>query len=484
MNILNLLSLLISFTLVSCASFQDKHNCNFNTVKLNNAEYRICSVKDPTKNIYGVTYGKSETWLIEPKYTSVETFNGKELYATKDGGGVVRYNFKTNEMEETEYLAIESAKKAYHPTSRPMRYVRFKNGTDISALNSDGIAVKQKISNVDAGAILKSSGGVVDPVYASNFGGFYVRHKEGDTKYYKIYSNNGTALSQAFPEREIVLLQSFGSQNVHPFHRIDKEQDLYWPLFTDSVSYFKKPDYLKGIIIVPEMYFDNDQPRTFPTYMGMGFVFYGENGQEDYVVLKYMTNSDSQINSINDFKRMMAESRVSPNRYYDYSWMEGQVAGKTGRKILNQKYVILKKPDGKYGYTYDASWLSGTFEDKNAVIADINKTTLNVDKSAIVNQQRAMQNALENQQVRAEVKVQVDNDIRAEREKAAEQQAKYDAAKKAENDKIWDSVSNQVKDAANKASKKAKCIGKNTQTKKDFLNNKQDWYTDGGCDTP
>src|SRR5690606_2813502 len=159
------------------------------------------------KPFFGVTYGKSEDWLFEPAYTRIETFDEKKLLAIIKGKGVVSYNFDTKKMDDTDYLSIEYANSGTGSAATHISYVRYKNGTDIAMLYSDGIPTDTKINNVDT-AVRAPGAGWVDPVYYSLTGGFYVRHKEGNRRYYKLYNTRSQPLSPEFPAEDVQVFQS------------------------------------------------------------------------------------------------------------------------------------------------------------------------------------------------------------------------------------------------------------------------------------
>ncbi len=480
----------------SCASFRESYTCN-GVATLGGQKYSYCWEKDTTSGIYmGMVKRGSKSWVIPPKYANIRSFSDEVIYLRKNNSDTFEvFNIKTNSHADTDIKKIWYPKRGGKRDSH-LNWLGLaqKSNGDVYPINSKtGRLYPNKFSNLDEPIRnFFDDRELFDAVLPGFYYGFLVRHKEGDKKYYKRYDIEGKLLDlEPIPANEVVLRTYYNGDHkrtfIIPFRIVNKERNLYWPiLFNQRGDIAKRPEGVLGFI-------DNSlQHWAYP-----------ETKQNDFYKIPYFSNFD--ILALKDGKEFVSinpgsldtnsgilnaikNTFTNTNTATDYEVING-IDITTGGATFNRAYVIYKNDNEKHVYAARPNQsldgeLAIAFDSRPEARAAINYRIQNYKSIATQNKNSYFSKITKERTAVTEREKRRIDILNAEEKKYKNREAQKIAEEKAREDEknaVWSRVGDQIQKAGAAANKKAKCINKQTQTKKDYLAKKQGWYETGGC---
>lgn len=478
---------------VSCSTGPKKnkyHITNFTKDGL-----KLSFYKNTKKGLYGLKVTGKEEWVLKPKYKNINVRSKDNILVSKKGQKTYqKYSMTTKEFSKTDITMIFSPPyKASNKASGLQSLVVQKPGT-VYAFKDNKSLEMVEIPNVD-GHIKNEHGATLFPIYGGPWNGFFVRHNENGNKYYQAYFLNGQPMGKKYPLDRVVYMMnnSYSKGNIYqyivPFEILDESKQLYWPiLFVDNTAgktnFIEKPSHIKGLMIDP-VYHWSDMSLTpldllyIPAFDNAWFV-YNDGGKE---VLQNNEWVISKFKTFGDMRTFLTQNLDKSKKHYtDFELVPGKSITYNGGYFA-KKYPTFKNQDGKYVYSYYSGKFSNEniYDTKKQMLDTIKMQSDNIKQIANLKKQKYIQNENENRQVRAENQRMTDEYFQKINDENAAASRAISERRRKDNSEVWGRVSKQLQQTGQDASKRAKCINKRTQTKKDFLAGKQGWYDTGGC---
>lgn len=255
-----LIILLLALLMTSCASeglSSRPTNCEMHalegvTKKIPDTGFYYCARMIDGKAMIGVrseSHQRNYDWVIKPQYEYLTGLNNRIFFVQKYGvNNFSHYDLETEALKETNYIYLRELsaygvpKKLYNEYTHHFGLLGFNGSTAYILDKITGEEVK-KILNVDE--TVKISGEYILPYYTGGKGGILIRHKEGNNKYYVVYSDKGEALTNKIPVTDLTIRYTSNDQIL--FLQKTSDPELYWPLLFDGNSVFLKPEKTLGI---------------------------------------------------------------------------------------------------------------------------------------------------------------------------------------------------------------------------------------------
>lgn len=476
---------LLSISLISCSSGPTSGGY-FPQGKPFNIEGTVFEYRYTKDSKYGLTIEYSNTWELEPIYSSIKILSKNVILVLETGAKFYKhYNYNTKEMKETEITKVYvPANEGENGAGRAV-YVVVKKDSSHHLVTD-----KQNLSLFELKDLDTTDSNLL--VTQTPFGDLFIRKKINDRKFYQGVSAKGELTSSTFPADKVHFMMNESTikkvtQYLIPLLTIDESRELYWPIifyFNNNKEYLiEKPDHIQGAYVDFNLNVYNPSYKknlfNLPTSSVFFIVYSGQNGNSAFEKSFVMQD----LGSFSEMKKVLTDKPANINGLNLISILPGKDS--TGKGVVfNNTFPILKNEEGKYTIksrfgSYNAN--NREFDTLDQVRNHLNERSLNINS---VSTKMYADNKKEEANRRA-VSDATDKRIKDWQDKLnasdlAIKQAN-EQAQKDEKNRAWKSVGDQIQNAGDKAKVKGDCIRKRTQTKKDYLDKKQGWYETGGC---
>lgn len=476
------------------SSIEKKYFCN-KAADYSGTKAKLCSHKKNYK--MGLRYADKEKWFIDPVYTNISMVSGNFYLQKKNNGHFVRWDSNLKNSEKTDYVNLFSASKngngivsgtSFIFNIGAFKFFQTDNG-EITLIpkNSKSFSESKRIKNVDTVPYVDENGETIHPVNAGLYSGVIVRHRKNDKLYYAIYNDDSKLLKDNIPEENIKFWYNAAyAKNMIgyfiPMLLVDKDRDIYWPLIWDKFGAMNKPKNLLGLLnnsykqwVEPKqsIVLNNQSPRKMMFWNEAIALFKGKD--QDNLIAR----ADINIKKETTFTELVQffytlESKAKATEYFKidsiYIASNGEIYDETYWVFADQNSYKVDKYNlhQKFSNKDELLGFFEALEDKRLYLSDLSKKNYDNERQNIA-------------RMRQDADQKMEAYFQDMKDKKAEAKARKRAVLKAASDQAWQGVSNQLQNRAAEADAKANCLRKQTQTKKDFLSGKQNWYQTGGC---
>lgn len=487
---MKVLLLLCSFLLASCATFHEKYGCK-SPIEIKGKKYRFCRIRGE-KEWGFYTFPENEEVLAN-KYKNIATFskNTDKIVVQDDDD-----NFFLTDLSKKEFKNLNI--KAFF---NPPLYLDTSNNIEVALKHDHSLDIYDDLGNVVSNvkglsplSTKNEYGQIYRKVYRAWFQDVLIgRFIDQGKEYFQHFNTKGELLGKRYPLESVEIFLSHG--NYLFFEKLD--QDLYWPIlyFSGGGGFLKRPKHIQGIGLLKNFewlehksYHDLfNQNHKYPSFHYVLLVYQDKKGQK--VLKNYV--SKNTFKNWSDFKRVFADTSNKPPKgyrkspvYTELKWFQRKSVNREGT-IINVKTPYFKTKDNKYSYLSTYNNKSGQdlkdFETEAELIAYFEDKTKNIGQHVNFARNKKAQDAMRRMRIRQELAAE-DRKNKEEMFRKKREAREYDRARiKAEGKAAWERVGQKLQNAAAQSKKKANCIKRQTQTKKDYLDKKQGWYETGGC---
>lgn len=480
---MKLLSLLFVLIISGCASFEEKYSCvdNFtvNGDKLKWCEYR-------GKKVYGLYSLKEKKFLLEPEFSQFHAFSGSgKIYVKKASDKYyTTLTYPELKEEKTKIINIGTAQKGFGKYNNRYFLGVYEDNT-LAPLNDYSGTIGEKIENVHMNTIKNEFNYDLHFAYESLFRTYIIRKKIEDKYYYQLHNIFGKPLTEIIPADEVVFYLNDGYPM--PFQIIDKKRSIVKPITSGFKKDFYEVNKIKGFIILENYRWYTYNWDTYPLIPSFSnfLIVYDDGKKEKFIESSFsLIEAKSSTKLVEFVQAFSMEGKDKTKFYTDIDKVLVSDSSERGTEYKQER--IIATSNNKYylasndGHFYKSP--ENEFHSKKELLAFVENKNLESSSEA-QNKKVSYDKKLQDGYKRdAETKEMLRKDVEDRRAAQADRKARERAKIKEASDKAWGGVSDQIKKAARESETRAKCINRVTQTKKDYLDKKQNWYETGGCD--
>jgi hypothetical protein len=469
-----------------------KSKYSISNFKANGVDYEYYKNK---KGLWGLKKAKDEKWILKPQYSALYIRTDEQIYTGKPKDKFLKlYNSKTKKFQKTDFTSYFFP--PYQASNTILGNIPLLQSKDrsVQAFVSATSSELNTIANLDENIVNEHQANLMS-IYGTPYFGLFVRQVIDGKKIYQAYGGDGRSTGRKYSAEavEFMMNDSFVNRPVNyliPFEVIDKARNLYWPIIfvensDKSFTFIERPDHIKGLVINPryhwsDLYMNPKSLLKVPSFYELGVLHVDASGAETMMVEQLDISKLSKFFKVSDLLTKKIEQRTG-NKYTDLFFINSKDITYDGR-YYDRKYPAYKLENGKYTNAFmDLTSSDETFDTKELLIKNLELKAANIEQIANLKKQDYLKREYESQKIRAEGQQRMEAYFKDINDSNAEEKRNADAQRKAETNAIWSRVGQQIQQTGQEASKKAKCINKRTQTKKDYLAGKQGWYDVGGC---
>tara|TARA_B100001971_G_scaffold215195_1_gene260269 strand:+ start:96660 stop:98120 length:1461 start_codon:yes stop_codon:yes gene_type:complete len=478
----------ILFGLVSCASFKETHTC-YQPFNFNGGKFKYCkNIKANRIVLYDI---EKEKIMAEGGLKAVSLPKPGIVYFNKIGEVIKFYGDKLSKSE-----VITGTKGL-----TDLGFLsKFQSGNNYHLLyKKEGIAIiDRETGNISKNLITKYGDDQNHKARANQtipgkleyaFDDILIRYGNWeDRKHlyrYQVYDKDGNPqLKDPVNSKNTSIVLNSGEYLL--VKEVDKEEGLVRPVVTGVEDDFYTENNIEGIILLEEETWSTNSVvkgrATLPVFKHF-IIVSNKDGKKTYQLSSYTKNyklsRDQQLVQFREALTPKADNKTQ--NYNKLVWVESVYNYRNKKdKFFTQKRPLLVASNGKAVIANSKGVPSITYASEKDYYAKT-KATKDMYAEYIAAQKRRteLDKSYAESARKRDMEIARQQEEQEQRKRAARE---HDArANRAAKDAAWSGVANQIQNAGRASKKKADCIRKRTQTKKDYLDKKQGWYQTGGC---